>query len=140
MQKELAGAVFLAGYVVHIFLALVAYLILIIITHDIKDKRIIALLFLIIIPSLFLSGSYFLSFYGLSTIFLAFIAGSYYKNFRKCSTGASCLVFIAFLLIALSQAQFLLETVADYWYVTAQVTQALGYMTLLLALLKIRMK
>jgi len=134
------GAVFFFGYTAHILISLVAYLMLVIITHKVTDKRLIVLLFLILIPSLLVSGSYFLSFYGLSTLFLAFVAFAYYQNCCKVKSMASCLVFVAFLLLALSQVQFLLEVVHDYWYVGAHITQAAGYFCLLIALIRTKMK
>ncbi len=136
VPQTLTGIIFFTGYVAHILLALTAYLMLVIVTHKITDKRIIALLFLILVPSLLISGSYFLSFYGLSTIFLAFVALAYYQNYRKVCKAAACLVFIAFTLITLSQAMFLLEAFYDPFYVAAHVTQATGYLVLLFALIR----
>ncbi len=142
-----ANNLFYLGYVLHILLALVAYVLLIIITHKISDKRVIALLFLTLVPSLLLSGSYYLSFYGLSTIFLAFVALAYYQNYHKVRTAASCLVCIAFALLTISQILFLLEAVKEYvhvmmqyWYVMAHVIQAAGYLVLLIALIKTLIK
>lgn len=148
VPANLAGLVFFYGYIAHILLALTAYILLIIITHKITDKRIIALLFLILIPSMLLSGSYYLSFYGLSMIFLAFIAAAYYQNYRKVCSAASCMVFIAFVLLAFAQLQFLLEgvrilmlePVRAYFYVGAHITQALGFLLILIALLKTRFR
>lgn len=136
----MTGTIFFFGYVTHILLTLTAYLILVVVTHKIKDWRIIALLFLILVPSLLISGSYFLSFYGLSAIFLAFIALAYYQNCRKVCKIASYLVFIAFLLLMFAQLQFLLEALHDYWYVGAHLTQAVGYLVLLFALIKTLLK
>jgi len=148
VPAQYAGLVFFAGYVTHILLALTAYLLLIIITHKITDKRIIALLFLVLVPSMLLSGSYYLSFYGLSVIFLAFISIAYFQNYRKVCSAASCLVFIAFVLLTLSQVQFLLEgirilsleIVRPYVYVAAHITQAVGYLVILFALVKTLLK
>ena len=140
VPSELSGMIFFIGYVTHIILALVAYLILVIVTHKITDKRIIFLLFLLTLPSLLISGSYFLSFYGLSAILLAFTAFSYYQNYRKICKASACLVFIAFLLLTISQVLFLLEAVYDPLYVGAHVTQAAGYLVLLFALIKTLLK
>ncbi len=136
VPSALTGIVFYFGYVSHILLALAAYLLLVIITHKITDVRVILLLFLILIPGMLLSGSYFLSFYGLSAIFLAFVAFAYYQNYRKICKAAACMVFMAFLLLTLSQVQFLLESFNAYWYVSAHVTQAAGYLVLLFALIR----
>ena len=131
-----AGLIFLTGYVLHILLALIAYTLLVIITHKITDKRIIALLFIIMIPSMLLSGSYFVSFYGLSFILLAFVTFAYLDNCRKVRKPAACCVFIAFLFLTITQALFLLEPLYDPLYVAAHVTQAAGYFALLFALIR----
>ena len=140
VPSAMNGLIFFSGYVSHILLALTAYLLLIIITHKITDKRIIALLFLILVPSLLISGSYFLSFYGLSAIFLAFVTLAYFQNYRKVCSAASCLVFIAFALITVAQVLFLLESVRQYLYVLAHIVQAAGYLALLVALIKTLLK
>ncbi len=140
IPAHLTALVFFYGYVVSILLALTAYLILLIVTHKLKDKRIIALLFLILVPSMLLSGSYYLSFYGLSAIFLAFISASYFQNYKKVRSFASCSVFIAFLLLTLAQVQFLLEAVRISFYVSAHITQAAGFLLILIALIKTLIK
>ncbi len=140
IPSEVVEKIFYYGYVAHILLALIAYLILIIVTHKITDKRIIMLLLLTLVPSLLLSGSYYLSFYGLSTLFLAFVTLAYYQNYRKVRAITPCLVFVSFLLITLAQAQFLFDAVRQLFYVSAQITQAAGYLVLAIALLAIRLK
>ncbi len=140
LPAEIAAKVFFTGYVAHILLALTAYVLLLIVTHKITDKRLIALLFLIMVPSLLLSGSYFLSFYGLSAIFLAFIALSYYQNYKKVCKATACLVFISFTLLTLAQVLFLLETIYNFLFVAAHVTQAAGYLVILFALIKAMLK
>ncbi len=136
VPDSLTGTIFFVGYVAHIFLALVSYLMLVIISLRIKDRKIISLLSLILIPSLLISGSYFLSFYGLSLILLSFITFAYYINYRNVCVGSACLVFLAFLLLTLAQAQFLLDAVLSHFYVTAHITQAAGFFVLLLALIR----
>ncbi|RJQ22284.1 hypothetical protein C4580_01080 [Candidatus Woesearchaeota archaeon] len=146
LSETTAALIFFAGYVIHIMLAFIAYIILVCITHKISDKRIAALLFMTLIPGLLLSGSYYRSFYGLSFIFLAFITFAYYQNHRQVKTRSSSLVFEAFGLLAAAQIQFLIQGFyilpGDWWntlFVTAHVTQALGYLFLLFALLRTRL-
>ena len=131
---------FFGGYISNIFLALAAYLLLIASTYKISDKRLIVLMFLLLVPSLLLSGSYFLSFYVLSAILLVFISWVYYQNYRKVSSTSSLLVFVSFLLLTLAQPQFIFDALTENWYVSAHLTQALGYLTLLAALVKILRK
>ena len=136
IPQKYAPVLFFSGYVTHILLALAAYVILFLITHKITDKRVISLIFLILVPSMLLSGSYFLSFYGLSIIFLGFITYAYYQNYKKVCKLPSCFVFIAFLFLTIAQVMFLLEAVYKPLYVVAHVTQAAGCVVLLFALIK----
>lgn len=132
--------VFYFGYLTHIILALVSFLMLFIVTQKVENKSVVALLYLVLIPSLVLSSSYFLSFYGLSFAILLFITLAYYQNYKKVCSAPSCLVFVAFLLLTLAQAFFLFEAVNDLWYVLAQASQALSFLLILLALLTIKLK
>ncbi len=154
VPQEYAGALFYLGYVAHIFLAIAAYIIIFALTHKLYDKRILVFLFLITAPALLLSGSYFISFYGLSAVFLAFITYAYYQNFRKVCTGTSCLVFLSFAFLTATQLIFLLEAILPPYignmpglydfaislkhriYVAAHAAQAAGYFTLFVALLR----
>ncbi len=143
LPSNLVGHVFYVGYLIHIILALLAYLILVCVTHKICDKRVVVLLLLILVPSLLLSGSYYVSFYGLSAILLGFIAFSYFKNYFivkkecKCPMNSAFFVFLAFLFLTFAQFMFLFEMFFKPLYVAAQITQALGYLVLLFALIKI---
>ncbi|MBI4146689.1 hypothetical protein HY489_05125 [Candidatus Woesearchaeota archaeon] len=145
LPERIAGLVFYAGYVTHIMLAFLGYIILIAITHKIHDRRIVALLFLTLVPSLLMSGSYYRTFYGLSLVFLAFITLAYYQNYKRVGNKASALVFEAFALLTAAQVQFLvqgfyiLSTQAwNFLFVTAHVTQTLGFVFLLAALLRLK--
>lgn len=140
VPSKIVGLIFFAGYMGHIFLALAGYLLLIASTYKIEDKRLILMMFLLLIPALALSGSYFLSFYVMSIILLIFVAWSYGQNYRKVRSPTSALVFGAFVLLTLAQPQFILDMLSNSWYVTAHVTQALGYVVLLVALLRILFK
>lgn len=135
-----SGIVFFVGYVGHIFLALCAYLLLIILAYKIERASICFLLFLLTLPSVLISGSYFLSFYGLSTILLMYIAYYYWHNCKRTCTVPSYFVWIAFVLITLAQPQFLLEVFSNLWYVSAHVTQFTGYLLLLFALVLVHKK
>lgn len=139
------AAVFIAGYMTHIILVLSAYLLLIILTYKITKRRLMMLLFFLTVPSLLLSGSYFLSFYGLSTILLAFIVFGHYSKCKEVKKGK--LVTIAFSLLAIAQPLFvftalnvLVKSTKEMLYVGAHTLQILGFICILIALFKIRMK
>lgn len=155
--KNYLPHIFYFGYLTHIILALAAFLMLFVVTHRVQDKRVIALLALTTFPSLVLSSSYFLSFYGLSFILLTMVSIAYYQNYRKVKSLPSGIVFVSFFLFTLAQAFFLLSAfnpslysflveyflrklINEWWYVAAQASQALSFILLLFALLSIRMK
>ena len=140
VSPHMIGLIFFCGYIGHIFLALAAYLLLIASTYKIEDKRLIVMMFLLLVPALALSGSYFLSFYVVSIILLIFLVWSYAQNCRKVRSVTSTCVFFAFGLLLLAQPQFILDMLSNSWYVTAHVTQAAGYLILLVALLRILLK
>lgn len=140
VPSAMTGKIFFYGYVTHIFLALAAYLTLFTITHKVTDNKITALLGLLLIPAMLVSGSYFISFYTISALFLAFITLAYHKNCKKVKTRSSCYVFYAFLFLTLAQIFFLFEAFKKPMYVAAHISQALGYLTLLFSLLTIKFK
>ncbi|PIN75011.1 hypothetical protein COV18_04600 [Candidatus Woesearchaeota archaeon CG10_big_fil_rev_8_21_14_0_10_37_12] len=140
LSAAMAKNVFILGYVTHILLALLAYVLLIILTYRLPDKRLWVLLVLILMPSLLLSSSYFLSFYGLSVILLGFVSLAFYDNYvnnRSCAAG---MVFLAFALLTLSQIQFLLGPLKDLLYVSAHATQAAGFLMLFFVLVKVKLR
>ncbi|MBS3148397.1 hypothetical protein J4219_05915 [Candidatus Woesearchaeota archaeon] len=137
LAEKMQTTIFFAGYVGHIFLALAAYTILLVITHKIEDKRVIALIFALLLPALLLSGSYFISFYTISIILLGFVTFAYFQNFRNVCSASSCLVFLAFALLTLSQAQFLMQRMGDIWYIAGNITQAAAFLTMLIALARV---
>lgn len=137
LPQELIAKIFLFGYVSHIFFAIAAYLILLVLTYKIEDARVVTLIGLLLIPALLLSGSYFLSFYIISALMLGYIALAYYHNFKRVCSMPSCLVFWAFVFLFLAQVLFLCEIVHDYWYAAAHIVQACGYLLMLIALLRI---
>ncbi|RMD57614.1 hypothetical protein D6825_03500 [Candidatus Woesearchaeota archaeon] len=140
VSNEIGAKIFLTGYITHIVLSLTAYLLLIGVTLKIKDMRVLSLIGFILVPGLFLSSSYYTSFYGLSLIMLAYITQAYWKNYKKCHRSSACLVFTAFFLLTTAQAAFLLEPYNEIWYVAAHLSQMLGFVSLLAALIKTLMK
>ncbi|MBS3124629.1 hypothetical protein J4211_00010 [Candidatus Woesearchaeota archaeon] len=140
VSPNIIGLVFFGGYVGHIFLALAAYLLLIASTYKIEDKRLLVMMFLLLVPGLVFSASYFLSFYVLSSILLLFITWAYSQNYRKVRSVTSALVFGAFILLTLAQPLFILDMRSNIWYVFAHAVQAFAYLMLLAALLRILLK
>ncbi len=130
-----AAGIFLLGYLTYIFTALLAYALLITLTSK-AGWRVFALLLLILVPAMLFSGSYFLSFYTISTILLGVITINYLKNYLKKKSTASLLVFMAFALITIAQPLFMFEALKNVFYIAAQITQTAGYLLLLSTLIR----
>ena len=129
-----------AGFVAHIMLALAAYLILVILSNKIESRALMLFLFATILPQVLISGSYFLSFYYLSTVILCFISFAFLRNCFRQKRITSLLVSIAFVLLAFSQIQFLLAMLNTMFHVSAHITQFIGFILLLIALIKVILK
>lgn len=137
--------VFVTGYLGNIIFTLAAYVILVCLAFKIRDKALALLLLLLTIPTMMISASYFLSYYWLSMILLAFVTLGYYRHCRETKKGR--LVTGAFMLLALAQVQFVLSAlnalspiVKDIVYVSAHSTQILGFLMILLAYLRTILK
>lgn len=138
--------IFITGYITHILLTISALLLLATVCYKIKDRAFIIMLFLLTLPAILISGSYFLSFYGLTFVLLLFITYSYYRNCIKLKRKKLCLLVTSgFGLITLAQPQFVLtaarilpESVRELMYVGGHATQIIGYLILLIALIKTR--
>ena len=129
--------IFIIGYICHIVLTLVAYIILLSFVFQIRNKKSFTLFLSLLLVLILFSGSYYLSFYFSSLIMLIFITHYYLKNYVQAATTPKLLVFISFGLLALAQLQFLLQLFHGLFYVTAFITQLLGYFTLLLTIIRV---
>jgi len=131
---------FTAGYFLHVFFMLLGLIILVCYAMKIKDVKVFCIMAFSVLPLLLLVSSVYLAFHYLGLLFSAFIAYSYWKYWCAKKTGATCLVSIGFLLMALSYVQFLADTVFRVLYISAHVTQLAGYLCLLAALIMVLRK
>ena len=148
------------GYLLHVLLSLAAYMLLLLLFWDIKDRRVVSLfLVFIVIAALFASKAY-ISFHIISFILLCYLTWEFWKNAhrmrkaqqpvkrsaRQSRTSAKeqqakthlqtpYMVFGAFLIITLSQLVFLFMTGTPVLYVAGEVVQLIGYLLLLATLL-----
>ncbi len=134
---ELVGEVFLAGYLVFIFLSLIAVVILVATTLKIKEKRFVVLMALLVLMPFYLTSSYSKSFYLVSLLMYSFIALHFVQNFFSKKSVSSGFVASSFTLIALSQAMFLFDILKHRLYVVAHLAQVAGFLLLLCTLLKV---
>lgn len=134
---ENIGEVFLAGYLVFIFMSLIAGVLLVTSTFKVRERRVLFLMALLVLTPFYLSASYSTSFYLLSLIIYIFIALHFMQNFARRKSVASGLVAVAFSLIAVAQGMFLFDILKQKFYVVAHLAQLTGFMLLLVLLLKV---
>lgn len=134
---EAVGEVFLAGYLVFIFLSLIANVLLVGSTSKVREKRHMVLMALLILVPFYLSSSFSKSFYIISLLLYGFISTHFIQNFlRKKSVSAGC-VAAGFSLITIAQGMFLFDILRHKFYVIAHFAQLLGFVLLLLVLVKV---
>lgn len=134
---ERVGEVFLAGYLVFIFLSLMAGVLLVCLTSKIREKKIMFLLALLVLAPFLLTSSYSKSFYSLSLLMYSFIAVHFVRNFFDKRSFSSGCVASAFSLIAVAQGMFLFDILQHRLYVVAHLSQLAGFVLLLCSLLKV---
>tara|TARA_Y100000310_G_C20595332_1_gene770213 strand:+ start:211 stop:915 length:705 start_codon:yes stop_codon:yes gene_type:complete len=96
------------------------------------------ILYLLLIIALF-STSMFYVYHLTALAILVLIVRYYYKNYKEKKLVNTKILLIAFLLLALSQAIFLLSAMNNF-YVTAQGIQLVSYITLFVLITKILLK
>ena len=131
--------VFYIGYGLHILATIFAFLTLFILANRINNPRLVLLLYLMVFPLIYYSGSYFMSFYVSTTIITGLIALTYFQNLLKSPKKkfSTICVFIAFLMLFLAHLQFLLSKFNHLFYISAGVTQLAGFVLFLITIIKV---
>jgi hypothetical protein len=119
------------------FTMLFAFLILVLVSLKIKDKKIITLLvYFLVISTTLVSASYFV--FHVTLIILLFILYlNYRSNYRRVKSNNAKMVMYAFLLMVISQLFFIFEELVEHFYVIGESIQLAGYLVLLIATIKI---
>ncbi len=120
-----------AGHLLHRFLFLMGLLgIFCIIGKLWSPKQIILNIFLISLVTIFSAYKYF-AFYLTSTLILAFIVHSLYKNHKAVCNKKTFCITTAFYILLISQIAFIFVVLSKYIYVVAEVIQLAGFVMLL---------
>src|SRR3989344_9459879 len=120
------------GFLLHFFLHLAAFMILIILCLRIEDKRVMSLLFLFVLLAVMVAEQNFILFYLISFLLMVlYILPYFFKNCRENRTSNTKRVFLAFLAISLSQLCFFFSLWSDKIYAVGHLLQLVGYMVLL---------
>jgi len=128
---------FYVGYGLHIVGTIFAFLTLFIVANKMENPRVMALFYLLIIPAIFLSASYFFSFYIITTIITAMLAATYLQHALKVKRFSSFCVFSAFLMLFLAHVQFLLSSLDKVFYFSASISQLLAFVLFLITIIKV---
>lgn len=119
---------------------LLAFLVLVLVSLKINDKKIIALLiYLLIISTTLVSASYIV-FHITLLIMLSILFLSYRKNYLKIKSLNAKLVMCSFFVLLISQIFFIFEGLVKHFYVIGESIQLIGYLILLIAVIKMFLK
>ena len=122
------------------FLMLLAFMLLVVVSLKIHDKKIITLLiYFLVISTTFVSQSYII-FHITLLLLLATLFINYRENYLKKRFKNAKLVMNTFLIILISEVFFLFGGFKPYIYVVGEIVQLLGYMLLLFAIIKMLVK
>jgi len=135
-EIEASNILFSTGFFIHRLLMLGGLYILYSIYTKSNKSNIILTLYLILISTYFSSSAYYV-FHVTSLIFLMFITLQYWNNYKKIRHESNKWLFYSFSLITLSQIIFVFIGVTAHFYVAAESIQLLGYITLLIAFIKV---
>ncbi len=135
-----SAVIFFYGYVGYITATLTALVILFALTLKAQQRAPFIALLLISLVLVLLSSSYFLSFHVISLILFVFISIHFVRNYYLKRSLSALLVCIAFVLLAIAQVQFIVDTVYYRWYILGHLSNLLAYSLLLAALVKVLKK
>lgn len=119
---------------------LFAFLILVLVSLKIKDKKIIALLIYLLIISTTLVSESYIVFHVTLLMMLSILYLNYRKNYLRVKSFNAKMIMYSFFALLVSQVFFILEGMVKQFYVIAESVQLIGYLTLLAAIIKMMVK
>ncbi len=132
-EFNVANAFFLA----FILFLLMGYMLLIIISMNLKNKRLVALLLSVVMLFVAFSYQYYLKFHMVSLLLLAFIALQFYENYKSKKHVNSGMVFASFYLLAFAELFFIATPFMTISYVFAHGLQLIGFSLMLGMLIRV---
>ncbi len=117
---------FLGAYA-HIFFMLSGLVILLYMTFDIKNRKVLAALLLLILLPILLSDDAFVLFYLAASTCLIFIAYYYIKNYFKHRYVTSLVTAVAFVLILFANIQLIFSSSDQFFYVLGHLLELVAY-------------
>ncbi|MBW2974576.1 hypothetical protein KY366_02565 [Candidatus Woesearchaeota archaeon] len=119
---------------------LFAFLLLVLVSLKIKDRKIIILLiYLLIISTTLVSASYII-FHITLLLMLGILFLGYKKNYLRVKSKNAKTVMYSFLALLVSQVFFIFEGIVKHFYVLGESIQLIGYLMLLIAMISMMAK
>ena len=131
-----SDVLFSVGFLVHRILMLFGLFLLYLLYSKTNKTNIFLIVYLILISTYFSRSAYYV-FHLTSLIFLVAITIQYWRNYRSIRHNSNKWLFYSFSLITLSQIIFVFIGITTHFYVVAESIQLLGYITLLIAFIKV---
>jgi len=115
---------------------LFAFLLLVLVSLKIRDKKVIVLFgYFLIISTALVSASYIV-FHVTLFLMLGILFLSYRRNYLKVKSLNSGMVMYSFLMLFVSQVFFIFEGAVKHFYVIGESVQLVGYLLLLIAMIR----
>lgn len=126
-------------YMGHIFFILTGFMLLLAVAMKLQQRRLIALLFALILMLVAFAYQYYIKFHMISFLLLAFMAWQFYENYREKKTMNAGLVFSSFYLLAFAEL-FLIAMVhiTPVLYAVGHFLQLIGFGLLLLMFTRVQ--
>jgi hypothetical protein len=119
---------------------LFAFLILVLVSLKIKDKKVIALLVYFLVISTTLVSASYVVFHITLLLMLGILFLNYRGNYLKIKSLNAKMVMYSFLLLLISQVFFIFEGLIKHFYVIGESVQLIGYLILLIAIIRMFIK
>ncbi|MDP3728377.1 MAG: hypothetical protein Q8R18_02880 [bacterium] len=119
------------GFLLHMLFMFAALTLLLVVTLKIEQKKVIILLFTLMLLFTVFSYQYYIKFHIVSFLLLFFLGHQFYTNYLEKKNFNAKLVFISFYLLACAQIFFLAMVYYNsIFYVVADILQLLGFAVL----------
>lgn len=122
---------------IYVVFFLLAYIILFAIAMEIHDKKLMAVIFLLVALILYYSGNYLQIFQYIAMVLLFVISWKYFEQYLKRKNKNTLLISFAFSFLCLSHIAFGLIAVTDYLYAAGHLFQLIAYLIFLYFIIRV---
>lgn len=119
-------------------LMLLAYTILLLVSMNVRSRRLIALIMSLVTLFIVFSYQYYIKYHIILFLLLFFLSANFYLNYRKHRKLNSALVFSGFYLLMMAQPFFLFTVEFNtQFYIIGQALQLAGFLALFFMLIRV---